>query len=138
MSIRKRLLIALLAIATPVAAAQSGDGALLDRMVAADTNSDGVITRPEMMASRAQNFVRLDRNRDSGLTDSDIPSFMRASAIARQFSALKAEFDVNRDGVVSREEFVNGPTPVFDRADTNRDKRLTRAEIDAAKAQAEC
>ena len=135
MTRRSCILIPLSLLAAP-AAAQSGDGALLDRMLAADTNKDGVITRAELIASRTANFTRFDRNGDAVLADNDVPFFMRGSAIARQFTDMKTQFDANRDGKVSREEFVNGPTPVFDRADANRDNRLTRAEIDAAKAQA--
>jgi EF hand len=133
---RNAVLIPLMLIAAPAVAAQGGDGALLDRMLAADANKDGVITRSELIASRTSNFARFDRNGDGALTDSDVPFFMRGSAIGQQFTTMKADFDANRDGKVSRAEFVNGPTPVFDRADANRDNRLTRAEIDAAKAQA--
>ena len=130
---RNAALIPSLLIAASAAAAQGGDGALLDRMLVADTNKDGVITRPELIASRTSNFARFDRNGDGVLTDSDIPFFLRGSAIGQQFTAMKSQFDANRDGKVSRDEFVGGPTPVFDRADANHDNRLTRAEIDAAK-----
>jgi EF-hand domain pair/EF hand len=133
---RNAILIPVMLIAAPAAAAQGSDGALLDRMLAADTNKDGVITRPELIASRTGNFARFDRNGDGVLTDSDVPFFLRGSAIGQQFTTMKADFDANRDGKVSRDEFVNGPTPVFDRADADRDNRLTRAEIDAAKTQA--
>jgi EF hand len=135
MSIRNAVRMSLLLIAAPAVAAQAGDGELLDRMLVADANKDGVVTRPELIASRATNFARFDRNGDGALTDSDIPFFLRRSAVGQQFSAIKTEFDANRDGKVVRDEFVNGPTPVFDRADANRDNRLTRAEIDAAKAR---
>ncbi|MFM9979044.1 MAG: hypothetical protein ACKVOP_13495 [Sphingomonadaceae bacterium] len=122
-------------MSAPVSA-QTGDGPILNRMIEADTNRDGIITRAEMLAARTANFARFDRNRDTILTDADIPAFLRGSAIGQRFAELRTEFDANRDGKVTRAEFVAGPTPVFDRADVDRDNRLTRAEIDAAKTRA--
>jgi Ca2+-binding EF-hand superfamily protein len=49
---------------------------------------------------------------------------------------MTVQFDANRDGKVSRDEFVGGPTLVFDRADANHDGVLTTGEIDAAVAAA--
>lgn len=124
-----------LALGTTSVSAQSS-ATLIDRMRQADTNGDGIVTRAELITSRAANFKRFDRNGDGALADNDIPWLMRGSSIAAQFATMKAQFDTNRDGRVSRDEFVNGPTPLFDAADTNRDNRLTRAEIDAARATA--
>lgn len=121
-------------VATPALAQSSAT--MIDRMREADANRDGIVTRPELIASRTANFARFDRNRDGVLSDSDIPWIMRGSAIATQFTTMKAQFDTNRDGRVSRDEFVGGPTPLFDAADSNRDNRLTRAEIDSARSAA--
>ncbi len=125
----------LLAFGASPALAQSG-ATLIDRMREADANRDGVVARTELIASRTTSFARFDRNRDGVLSDSDIPWIMRSSSVAVQFATMKTQFDSNRDGRVSRIEFVSGPTPLFDSADTNRDNRLTRAEIDIARAAA--
>lgn len=124
----------LLLIALPtVAFAQSADrAAIIARMSQADANRDGNVTKGELIAWRTANFARFDRNRDGVLSDSDIPSFVRGTSIGGQFDALKTQFDVNRDGKVTRDDFVSGPTVMFDYADTNRDDILTRAEIDIA------
>jgi Ca2+-binding EF-hand superfamily protein len=129
------LLLAVTLVAAP-AAAQRAPGAMIDQMVAADANKDGIVTRGELLNSRAANFARFDRNGDGALADNDIPFFLKRTSLGEQFSAMRGQFDTNRDGKVSRDEFVNGPTPVFNAADTNRDNRLTADEIDAAKAQA--
>lgn len=115
--------------------AQSGDGPLLDRMAGADINRDGNITKAELVAFRTANFVRFDRNRDGYVTDSDIPAFLRGR-LPIDIPTLTTQFDADRDGKVSRDEFVNGPTVVFDRADANRDGVLTQAERKAATAAA--
>jgi Ca2+-binding EF-hand superfamily protein len=122
-------------LATP-AAAQTSDTMMLERMRQADTNRDNMITRDELIASRAANFSRFDRNSDGMLTNADIPAILRRTAIGQQVETMRMEFDANGDGKVAREEFVSGPTPVFDRADANRDNQLTQPEIDAAKAKA--
>lgn len=126
------LLLLLIAIPT-VASAQSADrAAIIARRSQADSNRDGNVTKDELIAWRTSNFARFDRNRDGVLSDSDIPAFVRGTSIGAQFDALKTQFDVNRDGKVTRDEFVSGPTAMFDYADTDGDDILTRAEIDIA------
>jgi Ca2+-binding EF-hand superfamily protein len=109
---------------------------LIARMGQADADHDGTITRAELLAWRKANFVRFDRNGDGALSDADVPTFLRGTSIGAQFDQLKAQFDANRDGRVTREEFVGAPTVLFDAADANRDNLLTRAERDAAVAAA--
>jgi hypothetical protein len=109
---------------------------VIARMGEADLNRDGTVTRPELIEWRKVSFTRFDRNRDGAVSDADIPSFLRRSSVGGQFDLLKGQFDANRDGRVTREEFVGAPTAVFDMVDVNRDNVLTRAEIDAAAARA--
>lgn len=113
--------------------AQSADrAAIIVRMGEADTNRDGRITKGELTAWRAANFTRFDRNADGALSDADIPSLARGAAIGSQFNVLRAQFDNNRDSKVTRDEFANGPTLMFDLADADHDNVLTKREIDAA------
>ncbi len=109
---------------------------LIARMNEADSNQDGIITRAELIDWRKANFTRFDRNRDGALSDADVPTFLRGTSIGVQFDQLQAQFDANRDGRVTREEFVGAPTVLFDAADSNRDNQLTRSERDAAVAAA--
>ncbi len=131
----RALVLSLVLVGTP-ALAQQADAPMFDRMVEADANRDGVITRAELIASRTASFARFDRNRDGVITNGDVPAFMRGSALGQRFAAMIAEFDADRDGKVTRAELTGAPTPLFDRADRNRDNQVTRAELDAAKAQA--
>lgn len=109
---------------------------LIARMDEADANRDGAITRTELIDWRKANFMRFDRNGDGLLSDSDIPRFVRGTSIGAQFDELKTQFDINRDGRVTRDEFIGAPTVLFDAVDVNRDNILSRAERDAAVATA--
>lgn len=125
-------LIALCALTAPAHAAPPNTRAMLDRMGGADANRDGNITKPELIAFRAANFARIDRDRNGVLTRSDIPAFAARLNRNLDFDSMIGQFDANRDGQVSRAEFVTGPTAVFDAADANRDNVLTTAERNAA------
>lgn len=120
----------------PAAAMAQDSSLMLGQLRAADVNRDGKITKSELTSFRAANFTRIDRSGDDVLTESDIPAFLRGKGGPIDIAALTTQFDSNRDGKVSRDEFVNGPTSVFDRADANRDGTLTMAELDAAVASA--
>jgi Ca2+-binding EF-hand superfamily protein len=114
------------------AAAAPNNAALLARIEGADSNRDGFVSKPELIAFRAANFGRLDRNGDGVLMRSDIPAFAKRINPDIDFDRLTAQFDANRDGKVSRAEFVNGPTTIFDAADANADGLLSKAERNAA------
>ena len=126
------LLAATIVPAASLAATANGNAALLERVGAADTNRDGAITRAEMLTFRAANFSRLDRNGDGVLKRSDIPAMAKRFNPNIDFDQLVKQFDANKDGAVSRAEFVEGPTAVFDLADVNKDGVLTTAERNAA------
>jgi EF-hand domain pair/EF hand len=127
------ILLSLFGLFPAIAYAQNSDGTLLDRMAGADANHDGNITKPELIAFRTANFARIDRDGDGFMTNNDIPSFLQGR-LPIDIPALTRQFDANKDGKVSRDEFVNGPTFIFDRADTNHDGVLTAGERKAAAA----
>jgi EF-hand domain pair/EF hand len=128
-----RLRIFLLLCAVPgVAEAANPNASMLGRLDGADTNRDGAISKSELIAFRSTNFGRLDRDGNGVLTRSDIPAFLSRINPNLDFDSLMAQFDSNRDNKVSRNEFVNGPTIIFDAADTNHDGLLTSAERQTA------
>jgi Ca2+-binding EF-hand superfamily protein len=100
----------------------------------ADTNGDGVITREEFHAARQGLFARLDRNGDGFIDKDDMSGRLaRRQKAQERLAELVTQLDKDGDGRVSRSEFVDGPTPLFDRADTDRNGELSRDEVAAAK-----
>lgn len=133
------LLAAALIGLAPCAHAQRPNGpdaaAMIERVMQADANSDGQITRAELIAYRAQQFARLDRNGDGFIDQNDIPRLL-AGHFEQRMKLLTTQFDANHDGRISHDEFIHGPTYGFDMADANHDGVATQAELRAALARA--
>lgn len=102
----------------------------------ADTNGDGVITREEFHAARERLFVRLDRNGDGYIDKDDMSRRLAGRQKAQERLAdLVTQLDQDGDGRVSKAEFVDGPTPLFDRADTDHNGELSKEEVAAIRAE---
>jgi Ca2+-binding EF-hand superfamily protein len=125
---------ALMLIATASTHAQSrpNPAAMLE---SADTNKDGYVSRDEFLAARAGNFDKLDRNHDGFIDQQDVPERLRKRKQTNdRITQLRAEFDTDGDGRISRSEYAKGPTTLFDRADTDHDGKLSTQEIAAVKS----
>ncbi|MBM0108265.1 EF-hand domain-containing protein [Steroidobacter sp. S1-65] len=126
--------VCLILLGAPAMAQVRGEG-IFER---ADTNNDGSITREEFVAARQDQFAKFDRNSDGHIDSSDIPKRLAAR---RQRSGgadfVVGQFDADGDGRVTKEEFVNGPTLIFDRADTDKNNVLDPKELAAAKQAAQ-
>jgi Ca2+-binding EF-hand superfamily protein len=100
----------------------------------ADANGDGVITREEFHAARERLFGRLDRNGDGFIDRDDLSGRLAGRQKAQErLTELIAQLDTDGDGRVSKAEFIDGPTPLFDRADTDHDGKLSQDEVAAVK-----
>jgi len=103
-----------------------GDGPGLTgaRFRESDKDGDGKISKEEFRGPGPM-FDRLDADQDGFITKKDIAA-MAARAGALQTKRFKA-MDKDGDDKVSRAEF-QGPAPVFDRLDADKDGFLTEKE----------
>jgi len=100
-----------------------------------DFNHDGVYTCDEWKKYADQLFTLADRNRDGFLNTSEFATIRRAE---HTFADADLDyFDDNRDGKVSRAEFVNKPSLFITRFDQNADCRVTSDEMKGGGAPAQ-
>lgn len=109
---------------------------LVEQMEKADLDGDGAVSRDEILRYRATQWQKMDRNTDGHFTRDDLPGFARSRWDSGRLANLRSQFDVNRDGRVSHQEFVGGPTAAFDLADTNHDGYVTKAEMQTLRESA--
>jgi Ca2+-binding EF-hand superfamily protein len=123
---------AVLLFSSCVVLAQGRDSSALDQ---ADANHDGKVTKQEYNDARAALFAHMDRNGDGFIDDGDSREGANERG-QRAAAALRGRIDSNGDGKVSKEEFVNAPTLVFDKFDANKDGVLDAQELEAARTAA--
>lgn len=123
-----------LLFASCVALSQSRDG---DAIEQADGNKDGKVTRQEYIDARAAQFARMDRNGDGVVDETDSRERAEQSAVGKRVAAaMRGRIDTNSDGKISKDEFVNAPTMLFDRFDADKNSELDAKELEAARGAA--
>ncbi len=101
--------------------APSGEAAMTEEFAAKDHDRNGTLTRAEW--PDAFEFDRRDHNRDGVLNRDEYFSPRAPAARDEEFR----RFDTDNDGVVARGEWRGRPS-VFDSLDTNRNGVLSRDE----------
>ena len=105
-------------------------GAGMERLKAADTNGDGMISRAEAQAlpRLAERFDAIDANGDGQVTRDEL-RFAHGQAMRTR---LVRHLDKDGDGKVSKAEALAAAEERFNRADANHDGFLTAEELQAA------
>jgi len=80
-----------------------------------DTRGTGVYTCEEWKRYAEKLFKDADKNRDGFLTEQEFKTVQQADKILR--NADFGYFDDNKDGRISRAEFIDKPNPFFARYD---------------------
>jgi Ca2+-binding EF-hand superfamily protein len=107
----------------------------MEMLEKSDANRDGAISRAEFVDARRARFAKMDRNRDGYFSDDDLPRMVRKRAGEKVDRVVQA-LDSNRDGRLSRLEFVDGPTRLFDLGDADRNGLIDRYEMDRLRQRA--
>jgi hypothetical protein len=92
-----------------------------------DADHNGIYTCDEWKQYANRIFNLADRNRDGYVDGTEFKTIQQAAPMFKE--AEIAYFDKNRDGRLSRDEFVNKPNPLFARYDRNGDCRVTPEEL---------
>ena len=131
--------LALASAATLAVAAPEGQrhrGAMMERLKAADTNADGLISRAEAAAlpRLAERFDQLDANRDGQVSFEELRAARGAHGKhGHGKGGLMKHLDADGDGKVSKAEALAAAEARFNRADTNQDGFLTAEELEASR-----
>ena len=116
-----------MALAVPsIAVAQSN----YQRFMALDTNQDGAISRQEMENGRTALFNRADSNHDNSISQAE------REAMGGQLQHARGRVDADGNGVITRDEFMSRPYPIFDRFDADHNDVLDAKEIATVRAHA--
>ncbi len=107
----------------------------MDRLRAADTNADGMLSRGEAAALPriSRNFDAIDANHDNYITFDELRAFFKAHHGKRHGDFLK-RLDTDGDGRISKAEAASAPRLAqhFYQVDANHDGFLTPEEMRAA------
>lgn len=138
--------VALIAAAAPEGAGGPRHGAMMERIKAADTNGDGLISRDEAKALPmiAKHFDEIDTNHDGQISPDELRAFhqkMRAQheqMSEQRFAEHFKKLDTDGDGRISLAEAqANAPRLAkhFQQIDTNGDGFISPDELKAAFAR---
>jgi len=100
-----------------------------------DPKGEGIYTCEEWKQYATKLFNDADSNHDGYLDAKEFEAIRKAHPMLR--GADVGYFDDNRDGRVSRSEFVDKPNPLFARYDKKGTCRITLDDITAIAAPAE-
>jgi Ca2+-binding EF-hand superfamily protein len=118
-----------------------GHGYMMQRLTAIDANGDGVIGDDEAAAQVESVFLAMDADEDGELTEEEFMAVRMGPGDGRNAERQKmmqerkkrrfSEMDTDKNGKVSKVEFVSAGKARFDAADTDKDGKVTPWEFRA-------
>lgn len=118
-------------LALPIAFAGSA------KFEAMDTNGDGKVSRVEHRNASEKMFKQIDKNRDGVVSATELRSAVDDGDSAGGSAREKfKKMDGNSDGRITEREHATAAYTMFSEADTNKDRFLSREELDAAHEKA--
>ncbi len=98
-----------------------------------DANSDGIVSREELLTRLRADFAVADTAKTGCLSDAQVLTINQQRIQADQSTATPLQ-DWNQDGCVNFQEFATAPVSLFDQFDRNGDGRITALELDPRRA----
>jgi Ca2+-binding EF-hand superfamily protein len=95
-----------------------------------DANSDGRVTRDEMLKRATEHFDKADANKDGSVTAEE-----REAAFKKHAEERFTQQDKNKDGALSGDELPPRFAKHTEKLDTNKDGKLTKAELQVFAAE---
>jgi Ca2+-binding EF-hand superfamily protein len=108
MKFRVLLVLPLIGLAAP-SLAQPDPDRLAERLMEADADGNGAVSRAEMAQWRRSQWTRMDRNNDGFFSREDLPRFARSKWENGRPADLRQRFDANRDFWAARWPFSIKP-----------------------------
>ena len=108
-----------------VALSAPGQASVKRRFARLDTNHDGFVTWEEAAPSRARDFDTMDKNNDRRITNDEFRG-------RQPF----ASFDINKDGAISKAEFLATHRSMFMQFDADANQRISMSEFAVAQRAA--
>jgi hypothetical protein len=121
------------------------DAKKAERFAKMDSNGDGELTQAEMTAARdarkAERFARADTDGNGKLSQAEAQAKqgkrggkgMRGKRGGRGGMGMMRAADTNGDQMISKAEFTAAALARFDKADANKDGKITKEERQAAR-----
>lgn len=89
-----------------------------------DTNKDNAVSKQEYLDYYGKKFDAADKNKDGKITADEMPTKNKGKP-----NTLFNEMDINKDGTVTKQEYLDYYAKKFDAADKNKDGKITPDEL---------